>query len=1349
MPSGHSVFKITNNYNNKCVTVSSSGTDLLTATANANDRKQWWYVVRGDESSLFYFRNVSSGAYMACTSDGKWFTASATEPTPSSMLFEVRHTADIPGATGFGENCYSFHLASDKNNRYAHNNNSTDVISWTWNAGGSQWLFDKIDLTDEQLAEIIERMDKVGDDLSKIGNYQACLNNLFEDAACTILKDIPNIEDTEDYKALSPTLRTMVDKVKAQKWDETCGQYDWDSEHAFKYRVQMYEPYSEGNAAAGLAAVQAYTNMNNPTGILSKTDDVLYIMVESDIPAGATLYINGAPDEGMYNSTTSGTKLHKGLNAILGHDDHTHYYIYYTVNTVENGKITSYKVTDFAPIKIHIEGGSLNGFFNYVGDSLYEPDQWKDFLYTSERATHIMYDLVGKYVILHFHLEDMPQHPGEQRTFFGVKHSLDQSLNPDKHKYNPVEIMTDWDNMCFTQRILMGIQSKDDISREFNRGMYSDIVGEGYAVGEYKADPGFHFSDYFNNRMMGISQQGDLYMNATSWRTAYNVNTISYVLTQFFDDGLWGPAHEYGHMNQGPINMAGTTEVSNNTFSNVATYFSAEYNGSRNDMPKAQLDAFLDGKCFIQYGGGNTTRMFWQLWCYYHGTRHNTKFYPRLFELLRKNPLRKVTVAGGNHNERYDMLHFAKMCCIAAGEDLTNFFTAWGFFVPLENFLIDDYSQYNAFLTKEDIAAVKQEIKDLGFEQNNAILFIDDRVGKKTEAGDFGSLADYENGGSAPSGNFGFTVNGTTVTVSNDNGTKAGYMIFDDEGNLLGFSNSSEFDVTPELANALLSGAATVKAVGSDNSEKEVTNTILDGDVSEKLDILKDILEKVENLLDFTDDSYSHVGYFVSEKCERLRELRQTALELLDSEDGDAMTQSIKDLSDEYLSLMSDEDCRVKIVEGATYCFTNRLYPKKILTANATNCISTEYDGAKSNAFARQWIFEKLDEDKYAIKNLDNGLYVGTIGSNDTPLPLSKTPVSYTMVSFSDLTGMFAFAPNNETSHAIHMASNGNIVRWYTTSNASNWTLTKINGPEYVTLHDELIDLIQKSENILGQAGDVQYAEPYEVELTNDCFYSNAPYTGYDTADRFKSWDVITDGSVNTYFCSDWSGTNSTDGLFHYIRITAPGEDTFRHIVLTYTTRNSSQPSAQIQAFNIDASSDKEVWTTAYTVSGGLKTGPAQTNATPEISLPEGTRHIRFMVTRTPHNLATGHYCFAISQLSLTNRTDEINCTPSSQFAEVTADDMKSVAATLRDVKSAHASMATSASNLNAQYDRLNADYTNLYDKMFGTADIFESEYQDDSLPEYFNLQGIRIDSPSNGIYIKRQGNSAEKVLIK
>lgn len=44
---------------------------------------------------------------------------------------------------------------------------------------------------------------------------------------------------------------------------------------------------------------------------------------------------------------------------------------------------------------------------------------------------------------------------------------------------------------------------------------------------------------------------------------------------------------------------------------------------------------------------------------------------------------------------------------------------------------------------------------------------------------------------------------------------------------------------------------------------------------------------------------------------------------------------------------------------------------------------------------------------------------------------------------------------------------------------------------------------------------------------------------------------------------------------------------------------------------------------------------------------------------------------------------------------------------------------------------------------------ITEIEAADEDAPvEYFNLQGVRVDNPTNGLYIRRQGNKVTKVII-
>ncbi|MCM1355667.1 MAG: hypothetical protein NC212_04585 [Staphylococcus sp.] len=60
------------------------------------------------------------------------------------------------------------------------------------------------------------------------------------------------------------------------------------------------------------------------------------------------------------------------------------------------------------------------------------------------------------------------------------------------------------------------------------------------------------------------------------------------------------------------------------------------------------------------------------------------------------------------------------------------------------------------------------------------------------------------------------------------------------------------------------------------------------------------------------------------------------------------------------------------------------------------------------------------------------------------------------------------------------------------------------------------------------------------------------------------------------------------------------------------------------------------------------------------------------------------------------------------------------------------------------------ANMLSVYIPSEGTTGIATVVVDNENAPvEYFNLQGVRVNNPENGIYIRRQGNTATKVLVK
>ena len=949
-------------------------------------------------------------------------------------------------------------------------------------------------------------------DADQTSAYQKCLDNLFTDMSYSELKSgitAANIVNNDNYLNLPDVLKRMAMKVATADWSETNTylgkEAKWDDRHARKYRVQLYEPYSEGNTAASMTGISAYTNMSNPTGIVGDKDEVIYVMVRDDIKEGASLYIREIPDVNYHNSvkdeaevidgvTIRGIKLNKGLNIITSKFDNSHFFIYYSVATtaVPSGgnrfrPVEKYKLSNYSPVKIHIEGGRVNGFFDYVGDpvkdngtQLYTPDTWDDFEYTVTRATHPMYDLIGRYLILHFHL-------GDTGNSKGVRSSLLTNCSSGEGRvYDPARILQSWDKMCMSERIMMGIQSDDEI-REFNQmyasqmlgdpdgSFYETIVGTGDSFtngsATYKLDPGFHYNDYFNNKLMGVSQDRDgLFMSASAWRMAFHVNTVDEILTLFEHGDIWGPAHEYGHINQGPMNMAGTTEESNNIFSNVALYFVGKQT-SRSDFISSQFKVFQRGENFLSHGTWGTTRMFWQLWCYYHATGHNKKFYPRLYELLRNNPIRKVA-RPGKHNELYDQLQFARMCCIAAEEDLTDFFKAWGFFEPFDYLHIGDYNEYDAYLLQEDIDAVKNEIASYRFPKNDAIILIDDRPGVTDRtsysgfpienAGEYGGLDAFREG-LAPNGEFSFTVSLNTVTVETDGNPGAGYIIRDSEGNLLGFSNSSVFEVSDELADMLRTGVAGIEAVGADenHTSAHVVNSVIEGSADKKREILADILQTVAGALRFVDNTETKIGYISPSAAQGLQKIYDLAQEQLKADNPDpSLTELIDMLSKAYNDLMCDENGFIGISMGETYALYNTgRGPQCALTTDGTVCTVARTAGQTSVPDSQQWFLIPQTDGSYIMKNVASGLYVSSGGQLSNPFRVSDTE----MISISlnpirqkgENIGVFTISPPGN-SIGMHLTAGLTITGWTTSASASQWTIQKIHGADAPDIADKL-----------------------------------------------------------------------------------------------------------------------------------------------------------------------------------------------------------------------------------------------------------------------------------------------------
>lgn len=509
-------------------------------------------------------------------------------------------------------------------------------------------------------------------DYSDIVNEQA--GNFFEDVACTQLKaEFQSMSDEQLTQSLVEAgmpeyMVNIALKLKNEDW----AAYEKD------FRIHAYKPYSDAGYWNSKLRTTGGSFMGNPTGIYTADSDPLYVFVDSDIPSDATLYIAGCAGNDLVTSAKQGKMLKKGLNVVDGKTNAL-FYIIYTADT----KAMTKTLGEWPDIKIHIEGGIVNGYYDVARKSN------ADYKAILSKATHERFTVKGG------------------QALFNFKTSTYRSVWP-----TTIDKSICWyDSVTVWEKELAGI---------------SESVASGKRAGApyYLTGGESYFPLYYNNPNFAIEgeETDGGFANSASFRTMYN--TMGCVESSFnvgkpttFDD--WCCAHESGHNNQRPITVEGGTEVSNNLFSNYVRFHTGLITSSGSPLSTI-MDEYARHEPFFTRPLNSQMRMYWQLYLYYHLAQRNTSFYPTLFNALRNDPL---TPYGSNTG----CLKFVRKVCEIAGEDLTDFFRIWGFFEPLTNYTVNDYGTHSMTVRQSDIDNTLAEIAQYPV-KNREIIFIEDRV---------------------------------------------------------------------------------------------------------------------------------------------------------------------------------------------------------------------------------------------------------------------------------------------------------------------------------------------------------------------------------------------------------------------------------------------------------------------------------------------------------------------------------------------------------------------------------------------------------------------------------------------
>ena len=522
------------------------------------------------------------------------------------------------------------------------------------------------------------------------------------------------------------------------------GTYDpWEKE----FRVQAYRPYSNVEEWAQTLMTNRYGNLDNPTGIYVEPGDSVIVLV-GDLH-GQSLSIQCIGEETVNDGSTSYVQtaasgethfLEEGVNKV-GFSRRGMLFIMYTANLLD---------PNARPITIHIPPGSgtVSGFFDLATHQT--NDKYAELI---GKATYKYFCVRGERIMFYFHREQM------QRA---VPYDILSAINL-------------WDDIIGWQQELMGIE---------------DVR-----------------PSQVNNHIFAISPEGS-YMWASDYRVAFVYTYLDNILLRdnvmAAKDNAWGPAHEIGHVHQKAINWPGSTESSNNLFSNYILYKLGKYCSRGEELSDLATARCINHQAWCNMGSATHQnedtelhmRMNWQLWNYYHRCGHKPDFWPTLFRLLREDRIVESDPGAGQ-------LKFAMKASQAAGEDLTEFFEMWGFFEPV-NTTIEQYGTWNYVVTESMIESAKDFMAQFPAPRH-AFYYLEDRkngdVGiENYQVGDVGHYTQFEGEGTKITKEVGYTRSGNLISIADGEEAVAFEIRQSADSELLYFSNFLTFEVPSSVS---------------------------------------------------------------------------------------------------------------------------------------------------------------------------------------------------------------------------------------------------------------------------------------------------------------------------------------------------------------------------------------------------------------------------------------------------------------------------------------------------------------------------------------------------------------------
>ena len=1136
------IYRFVNKANANIALEAASTTDIY-GSAMGDRYSQYWLAEKHPKSGeAWSLRSLGNGLYVVPRGTSTGWTFSASQDV-STILYCVNTNG----------NYYTFNSANHANGstcmHYATSQGGR-VVGWDTGADATHWTIEKVTVDETELQKNWEELNAFNSALTEenIAKFEAALANLFSDKACTQLKksfaSVADIEADADYQALHADLQAMVKKVYTDNWQED--NFDsskpyWDSEHAKRFRIQSIEPYSVAGEITSWLGINAHLTMDNPLGITGNYRQHVFVIVEGEIKSGAELTLGTLQGHGLLATYENGITLKEGLNVVPFHGNGNTLYINYVVHTYQNGKCVN-PLSGYKDLKVHIAGGNVNGYYNGVGDYLWgEPDDDDDWQYYEDRTNTESATLLGKKQILHFTM--WPTQVTDDKTGntyieqncmskFLPNNILVPASTPAKQKVNAM--LEAWDRIHMSELATMGLLSKaemDSLNALYPRwnkdwsakaGNIYDYTDKMYANQGPNGQSNIDYSEYFNHHGIALGNFSG-YMSG-GWRNCnYNQNTMGSIIGEIAVNAssAWGPAHEIGHQHQSVFNVNGLTEVTNNMHSNIAVWYmgmgTSRVNGNEGSLKILYDKNYKNGRHFLFHahdGGAQNlwtqTQMYYKLWMYYHLTGHNTSYYPMLFELNRRDRMSSNDLGWidgkGHASGTASMLKYYKQACLAAGEDLTEFFRAHGFFALMEQQERGDYSTSFYTQTQAEVDAAIAWVKNLGYKENLAPIFINDAVATPSYGHDGKTLRSYWDGETARGENatigmyvdlldesvkaegYLYTLYKTTVNIMHDNAKGAiGFIVYDENDNLVAFTNNYSLNL-PATATKIK-----IYAVQADGTKVEVKSAAEGGTEEQQLEALNKAITAAKSLISKSGNS-KYATYLRASAVAELKEMVAEAQAAYDNKDQSLYTygawamnltnatNEIKTNQDSFVGVKELNHYEIRCALG-NFGYYLAYYDTGIKAASQSQVAKANDD--------RRWEFVEVEgeEGVYYIKNIGQNKFILEVGNGTNALlGTSNAAGSQKFTILYNGDGTASLLKADEQNVSLYRSTDNSIVGKEPGETRAQWRIELYTDNATAVEIAELESLITEADRVIAEAGNgIENIAVYvsDIELAN------------------------------------------------------------------------------------------------------------------------------------------------------------------------------------------------------------------------------------------------------------------------